>query len=193
MKKQASRFIKAFINIDIDPECCVPVTGSMQGTYASFLTAGQCTPGKDTILFIDPGFPVQKQQIAVMGYKYESFDVYEYRGERLREALETHLSKVAALYQGTPVAGASSYTVYRGGIEIDTRVDFRRQGLATACGARLILNCLERGLYPSWDAHSRASLSLAEKLGYKLDRPYPAYEYTIGSPAPTVQSAGAMR
>lgn len=102
---------------------------------------------------------------------------------------------VAALYQGTPVAGASSYTVYRGGIEIeiDTRVDFRRQGLATACGARLILNCLERGLYPSWDAHSRASLSLAEKLGYKLDRPYPAYEYTIGSPAPTVQSAGAMR
>ena len=101
----------------------------------------------------------------------------------------------AALYQGTPVAGASSYTVYRGGIEIeiDTRVDFRRQGLATACGARLILNCLERGLYPSWDAHSRASLSLAEKLGYKLDRPYPAYEYTIGSPAPTVQSAGAMR
>ena len=63
---------------------------------------------------------------------------------------------VAALYQGTPVAGASSYTVYRGGIEIeiDTRVDFRRQGLATACGARLILNCLERGLYPSWDAHA---------------------------------------
>ena len=62
VKKQASRFIKAFINIDIDPECCVPVTGSMQGTYASFLTAGQCTPGKDTILFIDPGFPVQNSK-----------------------------------------------------------------------------------------------------------------------------------
>ena len=104
VKKQASRFIKAFINIDIDPECCVPVTGSMQGTYASFLTAGQCTPGKDTILFIDPGFPVQKQQIAVMGYKYESFDVYEYRGERLREALETHLSKgnIAAMIYSNP-------------------------------------------------------------------------------------------
>ena len=104
VKKQASRFIKAFINIDIDPECCVPVTGSMQGTYASFLTAGQCTPGKDTILFIDPGFPVQKQQIAVMGYKYESFDVYEYRGERLREALETYLSKgnIAAMIYSNP-------------------------------------------------------------------------------------------
>ena len=52
------------------------------GTYASFLVCGQCTPGKDTILFIDPGFPVQKQQITVMGYRYESFDVYEYRGEK---------------------------------------------------------------------------------------------------------------
>lgn len=86
--------------------------------------------------------------------------------------------------RGTPVAGASSYTVYRGGIEIeiDTRVDFRRQGLATACGARLILDCLDCGLYPSWDAHSRASLALSKKLGYKLDRPYPAYEWNPGLP-----------
>lgn len=104
LKKQASRFIKAFIDIDIDPECCVPVTGSMQGTYASFLTCGQCVPGKDTILFIDPGFPVQKQQITVMGYQYDSFDVYEYRGERLRQALEEHLSqgKIAALIYSNP-------------------------------------------------------------------------------------------
>ena len=58
LKQEASRFIKAFINIDVSPEGCVPVTGSMQGTFASFLTAGQCTPGKDTILFIDPGFPL---------------------------------------------------------------------------------------------------------------------------------------
>ena len=91
---------------------------------------------------------------------------------------------VAALYQGTPVAGASSYTGYRGciEIEIDTRGDFRRQGLATACGARLILDCLDCGLYPSWDAHSRASLALSKKLGYKLDRPYPAYEWNPGLP-----------
>jgi aspartate/methionine/tyrosine aminotransferase len=104
VKKEASRFIKAFININIDPECCVPVTGSMQGTYASFLTSGQCTPGKDTILFIDPGFPVQKQQIVVMGYKYASFDVYEYRGEKLRDALEEYLSKgnIAAMIYSNP-------------------------------------------------------------------------------------------
>lgn len=104
LKSEASRFIKAFINIDVNPECCVPVTGSMQGTYASFLTCGQCHENKDTILFIDPGFPVQKQQIAVMGYKYESFDVYEYRGEKLREALEKHLSKgsIAAMIYSNP-------------------------------------------------------------------------------------------
>ena len=104
LKDEASRFIKAFINIDIAPEGCVPVTGSMQGTYASFLVSGQCTPGKDTILFIDPGFPVQKQQIAVMGYKYESFDVYECRGQKLRDVLESYLSKgnIAAMIYSNP-------------------------------------------------------------------------------------------
>ena len=104
VKAEASRFIKAFIDIDIAPEGCVPVTGSMQGTYASFLVCGQCTPGKDTILFIDPGFPVQKQQITVMGYRYESFDVYEYRGEKLRDILEQYLSKgnIAAMIYSNP-------------------------------------------------------------------------------------------
>lgn len=78
---------------------------------------------------------------------------------------------------GTPVAGASSYTIYTGGIEIeiDTRPDYRRQGLATACGARLILECLDRGLYPSWDAHDLRSVALAEKLGYHRDRAYLVY------------------
>lgn len=104
LKDEASRFIKAFINADIAPEHCVPVTGSMQGTYASFLTCGQCDPKKDTILFIDPGFPVQKQQIVVMGYKYESFDVYDYRGDKLQDKLEAFLSKgnIAAMVYSNP-------------------------------------------------------------------------------------------
>ena len=104
VKTEAARFIKAFIDIDISPEGCVPVTGSMQGTYASFLTCGQCTAGKDTILFIDPGFPVQKQQLIVMGYQHESFDVYEYRGEKLRGILESYLEKgnIAAIIYSNP-------------------------------------------------------------------------------------------
>ncbi len=104
IKSEASRFIKAFINIDINPECCVPVTGSMQGTYASFLTCGQCYSHKNTILFIDPGFPVQKQQITVMGYNYESFDVYKFRGNQLGNKLEEYLSKgnITAMIYSNP-------------------------------------------------------------------------------------------
>jgi aspartate/methionine/tyrosine aminotransferase len=93
LKQEASRFIKAFIDVDIAPQACVPVVGSMQGTFTSFLVSGQCDEKKDTILFIDPGFPVQKQQAVVLGYKYETFDVYDFRGNKLKEKLESCLSK----------------------------------------------------------------------------------------------------
>jgi aspartate/methionine/tyrosine aminotransferase len=93
LKKEASRFIKAFIDLDISPEACVPVVGSMQGTFTSFLVCNQCNSKRDTILFIDPGFPVQKQQALVLGYKYETFDVYDFRGDKLRNKLESYLSK----------------------------------------------------------------------------------------------------
>lgn len=104
LKKQASRFVKAFINVDIAPEGCVPVCGSMQGTFASFLTCSQATKGKDTVLFIDPGFPVQKMQLQVQGVKYETFDVYDYRGEKLRPKLESYLSKgnICAIVYSNP-------------------------------------------------------------------------------------------
>ncbi len=104
LKNEASRFVKAFINVDIAPEGCVPVCGSMQGTFASFLTATQADPKKDTVLFIDPGFPVQKQQCVVMGAKYETFDVYNYRGERLRQQLESFLKRgnIAAIIYSNP-------------------------------------------------------------------------------------------
>ncbi len=104
LKEEAARFIKAFMNIDLQPEGCVPVTGSMQGTFASFLTCSQCDPRKDTILFIDPGFPVQKQQLVVMGQKYETFDVYHYRGEALKEKVESYLNQgnISAIIYSNP-------------------------------------------------------------------------------------------
>ena len=104
LKKEASRFVKAFINVDISPEGCVPVTGSMQGTFASFLTCSQCNPQKDTVLFIDPGFPVQKMQLKVMGVKFETFDVYDYRGDKLGPKLESYLSKgnICAIVYSNP-------------------------------------------------------------------------------------------
>ena len=75
------------------------------------------------------------------------------------------------------VCGASSYAVYDDGIEIevDTIEDYRRQGLATICASRLILECLQKGKYPKWDAASQKSLVLAEKLGYEFSHEYSAY------------------
>ena len=104
LKKQASRFVKAFINVDIDPEGCIPVCGSMQGTFASFVTCSQADKKKNTVLFIDPGFPVQKMQLQVQGVPYETFDVYHFRGEKLREKLELYLAKgnICAIVYSNP-------------------------------------------------------------------------------------------
>ena len=104
LKEESSRFVKAFINVDVSPQSCVPVVGSMQGTFASFLVCGQLSEEKDTILFIDPGFPVQKMQIGVLGYKSTSFDVYNYRGEKLKDKLEEYLKtgKIAAIIYSNP-------------------------------------------------------------------------------------------
>lgn len=103
LKEEASRFINAFIGVDVAAEGCVPVCGSMQGTYASFLTCAQSREN-GTILFIDPGFPVQKQQCVVMGVPYETFDVYDFRGEKLGPKLESYLEKgnIAAIVYSNP-------------------------------------------------------------------------------------------
>ena len=83
----------------------------------------------------------------------------------------------AVLKDGALVSAASSYSVYREGIEIeiDTVEEERRKGLATAAAAALILSCLDDGLYPSWDAANTESVGLAEKLGYAFSHEYACY------------------
>ena len=82
----------------------MPVCGSMQGTFASFLTCSQVDKKKDTVLFIDPGFPVQKMQLQVQGTKYETFDVYNFRGEKLGPKLESYLTNgnICAIVYSNP-------------------------------------------------------------------------------------------
>jgi aspartate/methionine/tyrosine aminotransferase len=103
-KEHASKFAKAFMNINIDPCGCIPTTGSMQGSFASFLAIGKINPKKDTFLFIDPGFPVQKQQLKILGYKYTTFDVFHHRGSALRAKLEHYLSQgnICAIIYSNP-------------------------------------------------------------------------------------------
>jgi len=93
LKQEASRFAKMFMDIDVNPSGCVPTVGSMQGGYATFMMMSRINPKKNTTLFIDPGFPVQKQQHIVMQIPFEQFDVYNYRGSALRDKLESYLSK----------------------------------------------------------------------------------------------------
>ena len=93
LRTQASRFVKAFLNTDIEAKHCTPTCGTMQGTFAAFMLCSQLCPEKDTILYIDPGFPVQKMQASVLGLKKASFDLADNRGEKLRDTLEGFLSK----------------------------------------------------------------------------------------------------
>jgi len=104
LKTQASRFLKAFLDIDVAPHGCIPTVGSMQGSFCSFLLCSQLDPAKDTVLFIDPGFPVQRTQTKILGVRSISFDIYEYRGEKLTSKLEEILStgRISALIYSSP-------------------------------------------------------------------------------------------
>ena len=104
LKKNASRFVKAFIDIDIDPKGIVPTVGSMQGSMTSILECSQLQPGKDTILYICPGFSAHGRQPDILGIKNLTFDIYEYRAEKLRDKLESYFKQgnIAALLYSNP-------------------------------------------------------------------------------------------
>ncbi len=104
LKNEASRFVKAFVDTDISPNGCIPTVGSMQASFASLMLASQLDPKRDTVLYIDPGFPVQKMQAQVIGVKIASFDIAEYRGEKLEEKLESYLAQgnICAVLYSSP-------------------------------------------------------------------------------------------
>lgn len=104
IKNAASRFVKAFIGVDIDPLCCIPTTGSMQGTFATFTAMYRAMPEKDTVLFIHPGFPVQTTQCDVIGLKHIGLDIHDYRGDALIAKLDEILSsgKICGMVYSNP-------------------------------------------------------------------------------------------
>ena len=104
LKTNAARFIKAFIDIDIDPTGIVPTVGSMQASMTSILECSQLQPGKDTILYICPGFSAHGRQPDILGIRNLTFDIYEYRAEKLRDKLESYFSQgnIAAILYSNP-------------------------------------------------------------------------------------------
>jgi aspartate/methionine/tyrosine aminotransferase len=93
LKNETSKFIKNFLDVEISPECCFPTAGSINAAYATFMVAGRMNKKKDTVLFIDPGFTVHKQLVKMIGLKQENFDVYNFRGKKLKAKLESYLAK----------------------------------------------------------------------------------------------------
>ncbi|MEE4364647.1 MAG: pyridoxal phosphate-dependent aminotransferase [Desulfotignum sp.] len=104
LKTEISAFVKNFVDMEIPAESCFPTVGSMQGCYMAMMCCSRRVKGREKIVFIDPGFPVNKHQARVLGLPYAHFDVYEYRGDKLGPKLESFLEKndVAAIMYSNP-------------------------------------------------------------------------------------------
>ena len=104
LKPEMARFVKLFLDVDVDPEHCLPTVGSMMGGLACFLTLNRMHADREGTLFIDPGFPVQKLQCRILGQGFQTFDVYDYRGPKLREKLLSYLKtgKVSTILYSNP-------------------------------------------------------------------------------------------
>ncbi len=91
LKQETSRFCRLFLDLDVSPRSCIPTAGSMQGSMAAFMVVNRNDRNREGTLFLDPGFPVQKQQCLVLGHDYRSFDVYNHRGRKLKDKMREYL------------------------------------------------------------------------------------------------------
>jgi aspartate/methionine/tyrosine aminotransferase len=92
-KTEMARFINLFMNLNVTPLNCVPTVGAMQGSFAALLAAARTNPDKPYTLFIDPGFPVNKSQLQLLGLPFKTFDILNFRGDKLAEKLESFLKE----------------------------------------------------------------------------------------------------
>ena len=104
LKEETARFIKLFLNVDVQSGGCIPTVGSLMGGMLGFLVANRNDHTKEGTLFLDPGFPVHKQQVRMLGHSYYSFDVYNYRGRKLKDKIESYLSggKISSILYSNP-------------------------------------------------------------------------------------------
>ncbi len=104
LKEAASEFLKAFFDVDVKPVACIPTTGSVAGSFCSFTICAHMHKDRNKILFIDPGFPIQKLQLRVLGIEHRAFEIFDYRGEALRAKLEEELKQgdISAIIYSSP-------------------------------------------------------------------------------------------
>jgi aspartate/methionine/tyrosine aminotransferase len=104
LKNEAARFVKKFLNLDVPPRCCVPTVGAMHGGFVAQAVAGHRLPGKQTILYLEPSFPVSKQQTRFHGLATDSVELYDFRGEALIREVERKMAggKIGGLLYSSP-------------------------------------------------------------------------------------------
>ncbi|HDS07780.1 MAG TPA: pyridoxal phosphate-dependent aminotransferase [Bacteroides sp.] len=93
LKEETARFVKLFLDVDVEPAHCIPTVGSLMGGMAAFMVVNRSDHKRTGTLFLDPGFPVQKQQCLVLGHDYGSIDMYDIRGDKLKPMIEEEIVK----------------------------------------------------------------------------------------------------
>ena len=104
LKNATANFIKKFLNVDVGPDCCIPTVGAMHGGFICQSIAGRIRKESSKILYLDPGFPVNKLQTKFLGLQSSSIDLYDHRGDKLLESIEKQLSsgEVGGLLWSSP-------------------------------------------------------------------------------------------
>ncbi|MDL2317499.1 GNAT family N-acetyltransferase [Eubacteriales bacterium OttesenSCG-928-A19] len=159
--------------------------------------------------FADCPDAIPADRLRALAVPPEGFTLRRYDEQLIRQALSAEWSEdqlgtflsadaflrdgvgVALLREGALVAGCTSFCRLPGGFEVqvDTHPEYRKRGLATCVSAAFILDVMEMGLIPYWDAANRSSLRLAERLGYVFQSVYPAW--MLVSPETTPEDAAA--
>ena len=104
LKEETARFVKLFLDVNVQSRGCIPTVGSLMGGMLGFLVANRNDHTKEGTLFLDPGFPVHKQQVRMLGHSYHAFDVYNYRGKKLKDKIESYLAggKISSILYSNP-------------------------------------------------------------------------------------------
>lgn len=104
LKEAVSLFLRRYLSIDSPPECCIPTCGSTQAAFIAQAVAGKRCVRRDTILFLEPGYPPMKAQARLLGLKSAGIDLYDHRGEDLVEKIETAVKRgaIAAVAWSSP-------------------------------------------------------------------------------------------
>ncbi len=79
---------------------------------------------------------------------------------------------------GKIISGASAYCMSKKYAEcqVNTSINYRKKGYATAIGAEFVNRCYQNNIEIPWDAANKASVELGKKLGYTEVSEYEIFE-----------------